>query len=931
MTSRAKTLSLLLRRLSALTLVLGLLSIAPGWRGEGAGLENKGPESDSSDSARGGRSRRASDPAPFSHRPGTGEVDAFAGPGGLGAWPGVWQVLGPRLAAVTPPQQEADLLSDGQFVWGPNVGTFDISAFLASRGSSLALYGENVEQWAAYSGVNPRVLLAVLETGYGMVTRLPEGQSPDDVLRTIETTALSLALSFYDHLYTYGSRRNLRPEATAKTLTLSFADGQTMAYAPGSSSGTFAVASALATGTDPLTWQSMVTGTWGSGFAAVFAELFPEIDPLDSSNNINPLSLPAPDLFQFPFPLGAAWKFSGVHSWFGGGGYPDRSSMDFLVAWPEYPDDPYRNAAAAAGGTGLIRTPYQGRPPCWVEVNHGGGWKTSYYHLGNLAAPGPLGTVGRNDPVGAIGEGTCNGGSATGPHVHLTLWYNGALYDLEGLQLSGWTIHAGASGSNPYTSGYIERGGTSLNPYSEVTNDYHILYGSGNDYGLYFEGNQASAGDRLRVRMDDPATAIAGPPIDVGAGDDFTFEWWMMTLPGDNASAAIACGANDNWTLGNILLDSRRSFEPTSFGVSLAGGRIAFGVRNAAGTALTLCSATRLDDGLWHHVAVQRNRWSGVYADGYLWLYVDGQLEASGAGPGGDISYPDGATPGVEADPFLYIGGGKWPGPAYRGWMDEMRVSPVIRYSASFQPTQTAAMPDTMTGALFHLDEGTGDRLLDVAGYAGGPTNGWLLYGGNPPGPNWGLLRAYGYTFVDVPTTYWAWSYVESIFAAGLTAGCSASPPSYCPDRSVTRAEMAVFLKKGIHGASYAPPAPDGSAPFADILGHWAEAWMEDLYDEGLTAGFPDGTYRPQSAVTRGEMAVFILKGRYGSAFAPPAPNGSHPFSDIDGSWAEPWIEQLYDEGLSAGYPDGTYRPENTVSRAEIAVFLVRGFNVPVP
>ena len=185
------------------------------------------------------------------------------------------------------------------------------------------------------------------------------------------------------------------------------------------------------------------------------------------------------------------------------------------------------------------------------------------------------------------------------------------------------------------------------------------------------------------------------------------------------------------------------------------------------------------------------------------------------------------------------------------------------------------------------------------------------------------------YTFEDAPPDHWAWKFIEGIYAAGLTVGFPDG--TYRPDNPVTRAEMAVFIKKGIHGSTYSPPAADGSHPFSDIAGHWAEEWIEDLYDEGFTSGFPDGTYRPQNNVTRAEMAVFLKKAIHGSAYTSPAPDGSHPFSDIGGHWAEAWIEDLYDEGITSGYPDGTYRPENQVTRAEMAVFLVNAFSLALP
>ena len=51
-------------------------------------------------------------------------------------------------------------------------------------------------------------------------------------------------------------------------------------------------------------------------------------------------------------------------------------------------------------------------------------------------------------------------------------------------------------------------------------------------------------------------------------------------------------------------------------------------------------------------------------------------------------------------------------------------------------------------------------------------------------------------TFEDVPTPYWAWSFIERLYAAGITGGCSLSPLQYCPENTVTRAQMAVFLVK---------------------------------------------------------------------------------------------------------------------------------------
>jgi hypothetical protein len=77
-------------------------------------------------------------------------------------------------------------------------------------------------------------------------------------------------------------------------------------------------------------------------------------------------------------------------------------------------------------------------------------------------------------------------------------------------------------------------------------------------------------------------------------------------------------------------------------------------------------------------------------------------------------------------------------------------------------------------------------------------------------------------------------------------------------------------------------------------------------------------------------MAVFLLKAKYGSGYAPPGVGGSTGFSDVlPTHWAAAWIKQLAAEGITGGCGTGTYCPDSSVTRAQMAVFLVRTFNLP--
>jgi CSLREA domain-containing protein len=184
-------------------------------------------------------------------------------------------------------------------------------------------------------------------------------------------------------------------------------------------------------------------------------------------------------------------------------------------------------------------------------------------------------------------------------------------------------------------------------------------------------------------------------------------------------------------------------------------------------------------------------------------------------------------------------------------------------------------------------------------------------------------------TFADVPFSYWAWSYIERLYNAGVTGGCATNPLMYCPGVTVTRDQMAVFLLKGEHGSSYVPPAVGASTGFNDVpVGYWAAAWIKQLAAEGITAGCGGGNFCPTTAVSRDQMAVFLLKAEHGSSYVPPAATGV--FTDVPvGYWAAAWIERLAAEGITAGCGGGNFCPTTPVTRDQMAVFLVKTFSLP--
>jgi hypothetical protein len=194
-----------------------------------------------------------------------------------------------------------------------------------------------------------------------------------------------------------------------------------------------------------------------------------------------------------------------------------------------------------------------------------------------------------------------------------------------------------------------------------------------------------------------------------------------------------------------------------------------------------------------------------------------------------------------------------------------------------------------------------------------------------------GILRGFFADFLDVPQADLFHPYVEKIVRNRITAGIGSG--NYGRNLSATRAQMAVFVLKAKHGPFYVPPPATGTV-FDDVpADDRFAAWIEQLYREEITEGCDGGTlYCPYDPMTREQLAVVLLKAKYGPSYRPPGCRGT--FIDVPCSsvWA-PWIDQLYAERLTDGcFNDGGilfYCPNNPTTRGQTAVFLTKTFELP--
>ncbi len=181
--------------------------------------------------------------------------------------------------------------------------------------------------------------------------------------------------------------------------------------------------------------------------------------------------------------------------------------------------------------------------------------------------------------------------------------------------------------------------------------------------------------------------------------------------------------------------------------------------------------------------------------------------------------------------------------------------------------------------------------------------------------------------YLDVPPSNPFHDDIVTVAQAGITAGCGGG--NYCPIAPVTRAQMAVFLLKAKFGAAHVPPV--SSQLFNDVPpGSFAYDWINELANDGITSGCGSGDYCPDGSVTRAQMAVFLLKTLVGSYYDPPF--GPQVFDDVPQySFAANYIADIYVRGITGGCSATPllYCPDSPVNRGQMAALLVRTFLTP--
>ena len=364
------------------------------------------------------------------------------------------------------PGPAVKLIPDSELVYGPLNGSFDVAAFIKSKGGYLAGYTQDVngetldaaqvvQLIAQDYSVNPRLLLAVLEYRSGWVTN----PHPDP---TLGETPFGFNDGWYVGLYRQLAWASIQLNSgfyrwrTASVTDWVVGDGSVVPIDPTINAGTAGVQNFFAHLDDYSTWlKDVAPGGFFDTYSLLFGNPFDKaIEPLV------PTSLTQPKLL-LPFGPGEIWAFTGGPHLAWDAGTPF-GAMDFAPpgeALGCVESDAWVTAVAdglvTRTGTGVVILDLDG------DGNEGTGWVILYMHIESRDRVQPGTFLHAGDRVG---HPSCEGGVSSGTHVHMARKFNGVWMPADGpvpFVLSGWV----ASGTGEEYVGTLTRNGVVVESY----------------------------------------------------------------------------------------------------------------------------------------------------------------------------------------------------------------------------------------------------------------------------------------------------------------------------------------------------------------------------------------------------------------------------------------------------------------------------------
>lgn len=167
-------------------------------------------------------------------------------------------------------------------------------------------------------------------------------------------------------------------------------------------------------------------------------------------------------------------------------------------------------------------------------------------------------------------------------------------------------------------------------------------------------------------------------------------------------------------------------------------------------------------------------------------------------------------------------------------------------------------------------------------------------------------------SFTDL-SGHWAAANVQSLVQKGAIAGYADG--SFKPDNNISRAEFATVLVKAFN------LNVQSGKVFNDTQNHWAKEYIATAFSQGIVTGINADQFAPDAEISREQMAIMIVK-------AAQLTGGQNTLQFIDqqqvSSWAVDAVQIAAENKIMSGYPDNSFRPQNSASRAEAVTAIVK-------
>lgn len=296
---------------------------------------------------------------------------------------------------------------------------FDIAGYLAKKAPHLVPHAETISHWAGVSSISPKILIALMEHQTTLVS------APADKAMTQPFGVLSKETSF---------REQVR-DVSMRLAGIHYDKVKAAASHSVQKTNEASSISQLLSGKSSTKTQSRAAASFDQTYGLLF-----KANATVSNRLTTAAVAPPSNLLQLPYPVGSSWRHGGSHSNTGSGTV--YSSLDFNNGGFWGSNLNHLWVKSSAPGTVKVHS------SCNMEVIHADGWSTQYYHLDNIQYSTNQ-SVGRNSNLANYAsnknQALCEGGQSTGPHQHFSLKRHGSYASLNGVKLSGYTVHTGSS------------------------------------------------------------------------------------------------------------------------------------------------------------------------------------------------------------------------------------------------------------------------------------------------------------------------------------------------------------------------------------------------------------------------------------------------------------------------------------------------------